>query len=65
MNIALPILLLAFVSLAQADDNIKKGKELFISKSCALCHQTDKDTPSPVGDALKSPKFMGEFWGKK
>ena len=46
-------------------DIVKQGKELFISKSCSLCHQTDKDTPSPVGDALKSPKFMGEFWGKK
>ena len=54
-----------FVSLAQADDNIKKGKELFISKSCSLCHQTDENTPCPAGDALKSPKFMGDFWGKK
>ncbi len=65
MNIALPILLLAFVSLAQADDNIKKGKELFISKGCSLCHQTEESVPCPAGDALKSPKFMGDFWGKK
>ena len=65
MNIALPILLLAFVSLPQADDNIKKGKELFISKSCSLCHQTEESVPCPAGDALKSPKFMGDFWGKK
>jgi len=46
-------------------DTVKKGKELFISKSCALCHQTDESIPCPAGEALKSPKFMGKFWGGK
>jgi cytochrome c2 len=59
------ILLLIFVNSGQADDLIKKGKELFVSKSCALCHQTDENIPCPAGAALKSPKFVGKFWGKK
>ena len=65
MKKVLLILLLVFASFVQADDNIKKGKELFISKSCSLCHQTEESVPCPAGDALKSPKFMGDFWGKK
>ena len=59
------IVTMAFVSHAQAADNIEKGKGLFIAKSCALCHQTNKDVPCPAGDALKSPKFIGKFWGTK
>ena len=65
MKITLSILLLAFAAACSADDNIKKGKELFISKGCSLCHQTEESVPCPAGDALKSPKFMGDFWGKK
>ncbi len=30
-----------------------------------MCHQTEESVPCPAGDALKSPKFMGDFWGKK
>jgi len=47
------------------DDIIKQGKALFLAKSCALCHQTDDNVPCPAGDALKSPKFIGKFWGTK
>jgi len=59
------VLLFMFFSFARADDAIKKGRELFVSKSCALCHQTEENIPCPAGAALKSPKFMGEFWGGK
>ena len=47
------------------DDIIKQGKVLFIEKSCALCHRTDENVPCPAGEALKSPEFIGKFWGTK
>ena len=42
-----------------------KGEELFKSKACFTCHQTDPSMPAPAGLALKAPKFMGDFWGKE
>ena len=42
---------------------IATGKELFTSKACFACHQTDPKVPSPTGDALKATKFIGKFWG--
>tara|TARA_Y100000310_G_C20545846_1_gene745536 strand:+ start:634 stop:1023 length:390 start_codon:yes stop_codon:yes gene_type:complete len=45
------------------DDLIKQGAELFKTKACFTCHQTDPDIPSPAGDALKATKFIGNFWG--
>jgi cytochrome c2 len=65
MNKILTSIIVISTLQVQADDIIKKGKDLFISKSCALCHQTDDNVPCPAGDALKSPKFMGKFWGTK
>ena len=47
------------------EDDIKRGKALFAEKSCYLCHQIDENIPCPAGAALKSPKFVGKFWGKK
>jgi len=67
MKTLITIALTTLTMLAQtmrADENlIKQGKELFQTKSCFLCHQTDPNVPSPAGDALKSPKFLGKFWG--
>ncbi len=42
---------------------IAMGKELFTSKACSACHQTDPKVPVPSGDALKATKFIGKFWG--
>lgn len=44
---------------------IAKGKILFQTKICFTCHQADPAVPSPVGLALKAPKFIGDFWGKE
>ena len=44
---------------------VAKGKELFQTKACFTCHQTDPAVPSPAGPALKAPNFMGDFWGKE
>ena len=50
-----------------ADDAklIAEGKALFQSKICFTCHQVDENVPSPAGIAMKAPKFLGGFWGKK
>ena len=45
------------------DGLIAMGKELFTSKACSACHQTDPKVPVPSGDALKATKFIGKFWG--
>ena len=42
---------------------IATGKDLFTSKACSACHQTDPKVPVPSGDALKATKFIGKFWG--
>ena len=42
---------------------IETGKQLFTSKACSACHQTDPKVPNPTGDALKATKFIGKFWG--
>jgi mono/diheme cytochrome c family protein len=47
----------------QDEGLIATGKELFVSKACSACHQTDPKVPSPTGDALKATKFVGKFWG--
>ena len=44
---------------------IAKGKVLFMTKTCFLCHQTDPAIPAPAGLAVKSPQFIGDFWGKE
>ena len=44
---------------------IAKGKILFMTKTCFLCHQTDPAIPAPAGLAVKSPQFIGDFWGKE
>jgi hypothetical protein len=44
---------------------ITKGKVLFMTKTCFLCHQTDPAIPAPAGLAVKSPQFIGDFWGKE
>ena len=44
---------------------IAKGKALFMTKTCFLCHQTDPAIPAPAGLAVKSPQFIGDFWGKE
>ncbi|MEE2947048.1 MAG: cytochrome c [Verrucomicrobiota bacterium] len=44
---------------------IAKGKILFMTKTCFTCHQTDPAIPAPAGLAIKSPQFIGEFWGKE
>ena len=44
---------------------VAKGKELFMTKTCFTCHQTDPAIPAPAGLAIKSPQFIGEFWGKE
>ena len=44
---------------------VAKGKVLFMTKTCFTCHQTDPAIPAPAGLAIKSPQFMGEFWGKE
>ena len=54
-----------FADKPKEEDVIKQGRALFLAKSCALCHQTDDNIPCPAGDALKSPKFIGKFWGTK
>jgi len=48
-----------------ADPLVAKGKVLFMTKTCFTCHQTDPAIPAPAGLAIKSPQFMGEFWGKE
>ena len=42
---------------------VAQGKELFQSKICATCHQTDPAVPTPAGAVLKAPAFLGSFWG--
>ena len=44
---------------------IAKGKILFMTKTCFLCHQTDPAIPAPAGLGVKSPQFIGDFWGKE
>ena len=44
---------------------IAKGKILFMTKTCFTCHQTDPAIPAPAGLAIKSPQFIGDFWGKE
>jgi hypothetical protein len=44
---------------------IAKGKALFMTKTCFLCHQVDPAIPTPAGLAVKSPQFIGDFWGKE
>ena len=44
---------------------IAKGKILFMTKTCFLCHQVDPAIPAPAGLAVKSPQFIGDFWGKE
>jgi len=44
---------------------IAKGKGLFMTKTCFLCHQVDPAIPAPAGLAVKSPQFIGDFWGKE
>ncbi|MEC9080598.1 MAG: PA14 domain-containing protein [Verrucomicrobiota bacterium] len=44
---------------------IAEGKVLFQTKICFTCHQVDESVPAPAGIAMKAPKFMGGFWGKK
>mgnify|MGYP006183776989 FL=1 len=44
---------------------IAKGKILFMTKTCFLCHQVDPAIPTPAGLAVKSPQFIGDFWGKE
>jgi caa(3)-type oxidase subunit IV len=44
---------------------VAKGKELFNTKACFACHQTDPEVPALGGVALKAPKFMGDFWGQE
>jgi cytochrome c551/c552 len=56
------------LSPAQAADDAKliaDGKALFQSKICFTCHQVDENVPAPAGIAMKAPKFIGGFWGKK
>jgi hypothetical protein len=36
-----------------------------MTKTCFLCHQTDPAIPAPAGLAVKSPQFIGDFWGKE
>ena len=65
MKKLIAVMIFSTSSTFAGEDLIKQGKELFISKSCALCHQTDDNIPCPTGEALKSPKFTGKFWGTK
>ena len=44
---------------------IAKGKVLFMTKTCFLCHQTDPAIPAALGLAIKAPQFIGDFWGKE
>ena len=44
---------------------IAKGRILFMPKPCFTCHQTDPAIPAPAGLAVKSPQFIGDFWGKE
>ncbi len=44
---------------------IAKGRILFMTKTCFTCHQTDPAIPAPAGLAVKSPQFIGDFWGKE
>ncbi len=52
---------------SQLDDPslILQGKQLFQTKICFTCHQTDPEVPAPAGLALKAPKYIGDFWGKE
>ena len=44
---------------------IAKGRSQFMTKTCFTCHQTDPAIPAPAGLAVKSPQFIGDFWGKE
>jgi len=50
---------------APSDPLIAKGKILFMTKTCFLCHQTDPAIPAALGLAIKAPQFIGDFWGKE
>ena len=41
------------------------GRQLFITKGCIGCHQTDPNVPAEAGIALKAPAFMNDFWGEE
>ena len=47
------------------DPLVEKGRELFKTKICFNCHQTDPAVPTPAGLAMKAPVFIGDFWGKE
>ncbi len=64
MKNVLIVTVLVSAGVASAEDAlVAKGKQLFQTKICFTCHQVDPAIPTPAGDALKAPKFMGEFWG--
>ena len=52
---------------SQLDDPslIQQGKALFLTKICFTCHQTDPAVPALAGQALRAPKYIGDFWGKE
>ncbi len=61
--------LLSATAMAGADKPdpklVAKGRLLFQTKICFTCHQADPAIISPAGLALRAPKFIGDFWGKK
>jgi len=44
---------------------LQLGEKLFTTKICITCHQADPAVPAAAGDALRAPKFIGDFWGKE
>jgi cytochrome c551/c552 len=68
MNILIASLLSA-TALVAADKPdpklVAQGRLLFQTKICFTCHQADPAIITPAGLALKAPKFIGDFWGKK
>ena len=50
---------------APSDPLIAKGKVLFMTKTCFICHSVDPAIPAPAGMAVKAPQFIGDFWGKE
>ena len=72
MNIAnrgwLPLMVVAGMAgnLSAANaDLVSQGKALFQTKICFTCHQTDPAVPALAGQALRAPKYIGDFWGKE
>jgi cytochrome c5 len=49
--------------LTAAQKLILKGKALFKTKLCFMCHAVPNGPPTPAGDAMKATKFVGKFWG--